>query len=190
MSDLIPSGSTWCLRYPGSNSLADLDPAWRPSVTQFIDMLKTAGATVSVAATYRPPQRAWLMHYACLVGGYADKHGREHPPTVRPQDVPSRDDVPIDWGTGPDAVRQARAMVTAYRIVYPAALVSRHTERRAVDMSISWRGTLWVTRKGGGSPIGLTTPADGMHPQLWVVGKSYGVVKLPSDPPHWSTDGH
>ena len=40
-------------------------------------------------------------------------------------------------------------MVSGYAIQYPAVLVSRHTQRRAVDMTISWHGTLDVKDASG-----------------------------------------
>jgi hypothetical protein len=31
---------------------------------------------------------------------------------------------------------------------------------------------------------------DGSNTELQKVGKTYSVIKLVSDPPHWSSDGH
>ena len=50
--------------------------------------------------------------------------------------------VAIDWTHGGNtaAAREAAAkMVSTYAIRFPAALVSRHTQRRAVDMTIETR---------------------------------------------------
>jgi hypothetical protein len=33
-------------------------------------------------------------------------------------------------------------------------------------------------------------PRDGSNPELIKVGATFGVMKLVSDPPHWSDDGH
>ena len=33
-------------------------------------------------------------------------------------------------------------------------------------------------------------PRTGLNHELWAVGATYGVLKLPSDPPHWSSTGH
>ncbi len=81
-------------------------------------------------------------------------------------------------------------MVSGYGIVYEPALTSRHTEGHAVDMSISWSGNLSITNASGATVVINTTPRTGMNAQLIQVGASYGVVKLQSDPPHWSNDGH
>ena len=34
------------------------------------------------------------------------------------------------------------------------------------------------------------SPRSGANKQLQAVGAGYGVIKLKSDPPHWSSDGH
>lgn len=84
---------------------------------------------------------------------------------VAPDQVPPRDpSIPIVW-----SVEGAQEMVTAYRLAYRPSLTSRHIEGRAIDMSVTrWR---------------RTTTA------LHDLGATFGVVKLVSDPPHWSDDG-
>lgn len=62
------SGAQWCKRFPCSTSLDDLLPDFGDSCRAFISQLKKAGATVSVATTYRPVERAYLMHWCCMVG--------------------------------------------------------------------------------------------------------------------------
>jgi len=42
----------------------------------------------------------------------------------------------------------------------------------------------------GGKLQQIGAPRDGSNRALHKVGRSHGVVKLPSDPPHWSSDGH
>jgi hypothetical protein len=87
-----------------------------------------------------------------------------------PDMVPPMEGVNIDWTHGGQlhqATAAAMAMKKAYNIAYPAALVSRHTQRRAIDMTI-------------------TNPP----PNVVLLGASFGVKKLLSDAPHWSDDGH
>ena len=36
-------------------------------------------------------------------------------------------------------------MMANYEIQFPAALVSRHAQKRAIDMTIAWTGTLTIT---------------------------------------------
>lgn len=185
------SGPQWCARFPGSALTSDLADPFRERVDTFIAMLRSCGATVVISATYRPPERAFLMHYCCLVAGYRDKAQVFH--QIDPKDVPAMDGIDIDWTHGGDlgAARAAAvAMRTGYGIVYPAALVSRHTQRLAIDMSISWKGTLAAHDAQGRLVEISSQPRDQTNAMLAVVGKSFGVIKLASDPPHWSQDGH
>ena len=177
------SGPQWCKRFPCTTSLDDLLPPFGDACRAFISQLKKAGATVSVATTYRPVERAYLMHWCCMVGN----SGQD------PHSVPPMQGVNIDWthgGSTLSAREAARKMMAAYQIAFPAALTSRHTQRRAIDMTISWKGTLKITDFNGQSHAISTGPRNGSNPQLIVVGKTFGVVKLVSDPPHWSDDGH
>jgi hypothetical protein len=81
-------------------------------------------------------------------------------------------------------------MTAKYQIRFPAALVSRHTQRRAIDMTIGWKGDLTVLDFDGASHRIAGGPRNGSNPALVAVGRTFGVVKLRSDPPHWSDDGH
>lgn len=90
----------------------------------------------------------------------------------------------------------ALAMVQAYGIQnlgVPPALNTRHGLGLAVDMSISWSGTLSIV-DGTGSIVSIaSTPRTGMNTQLKVVGATCGVIKFVggvSDRPHWSDNGH
>lgn len=187
-----PSGPLWCTRFPGSASTSDLAPGFRPGVDSFIAAMKSAGGTVSIGATYRPPERAYLMHFCCAIAGYRDKAGAFH--QISPAAVPPMAGVDIDWTHGGDvgAARAAAvAMKQGFLIAFPAALISRHTERRAIDMTIAWPSSpLAIVDAGGKKTLILSSPRDGGNPDLWLVGRTYGVVKLASDPPHWSDDGH
>jgi hypothetical protein len=82
-------------------------------------------------------------------------------------------------------------MVQGYEIVYKPALTSRHTEGKAIDMAIKWEGDLVIVNGKGSKVTIKTTPRNGSgNAQLHQVGSSFGVIKLSSDPPHWSSDGH
>jgi len=178
-----PAGPQWCPRFPTSTSLDDLTPDFGDATKAFISAIKRGGGTVSVAATYRPPERAYLMHWCCMIGG----SGQD------PVAVPPMAGIGIDWTCGHNlaaAKAAAKAMMAKYEIQYPAALVSRHTQRLAVDMTIAWQGTLKITDFNGVTHNIASTPRDGSNAELIAVGKTFGVIKLPSDPPHWSNDGH
>jgi hypothetical protein len=177
-----PSGAQWCARFPTSISPDDLVPAFRDNVLAFVSAMKRGGASVSIAATWRPPERAYLMHWCCML---ADS-GQD------PDAVPRMKGVDIDWTCGGNAAsarRNAAAMKKAYAIRFPAALVSRHTQRRAIDMTIRWKDTLSIRDFNGRLRNIASSPRSGSNPDLIRVGATFGVIKLASDPPHWSDDG-
>jgi hypothetical protein len=81
------SGPIWVQRFPTSDSVSDLAPAFATAVGNFIGSLRAGGAGISIAATLRPPERAYLMHYAGRVG-------RD---SLDAEDVPAMAGVDIDW---------------------------------------------------------------------------------------------
>ena len=177
------SGPGWCARFATSTSLDDLLPDFGDCVRAFLTQLRRAGANVQVNATWRPPQRAYLMHWCCMVGDSGQDAAA----------VPALPGVDIDWTHGGDmasARAAARQMMARYQIRFPAALVSRHTQRRAIDMTIAWKGALRVTDFNGQTHVIDAPPRTGSNPVLIGVGASFGVIKLVKDPPHWSDDGH
>jgi hypothetical protein len=179
------SGKTWWTanqaRFPNSDSLDLLDPVFQTKAKSFVAALKTAGASVQVSATRRNKTRAWLMHFCCLIA--------KNPATAA--DVVKNPECDIIWDHGDSHATQrgAQEMMTCFNIAFPAALKSRHIDGKAVDMTIGWTGTLTI-KDGRGRMIAITAPRDGSNTALHAVGASYGVVKLASDPPHWSSDGH
>ncbi|HVU21749.1 MAG TPA: hypothetical protein VHE09_13540 [Rhizomicrobium sp.] len=178
-----PSGPQWCARFPTSVSPGDLLSDFRDRVLAFISAMKRGGASVSIAATYRPPERAYLMHWCCMV---ADS-GQD------PAAVPPMKGVSIDWtcaGSVLTARKNSAAMKKGYAIQYPAALASRHTQRRAIDMTIRWKDTLSIRDFNGKLWKIASSPRSGSNPDLIKVGATFGVIKLVTDPPHWSDDGH
>ena len=70
-----------------------------------------------------------------------------------------------------------------------AALNSQHTERLAIDMTISGRGTLAAPLQDRSVAQIDTQPCNGGNAGLIAVGAGCGVIKLRSEPPHWSADG-
>ncbi len=182
-----PSGPDWVTKFPTSKKLSDLKGAFAGDAAKFIAALQKAGAKVTIEATFRPPERAYLMHYAFLIANGTD-----------PEKVKPMAGVDIDW-VHKDAAgkadlkasrKAAQAMTRAFDVVYQPALKSRHTEGLAVDMEISWSGTLKVSAADGKEVTIDSSPRSGANKQLQAVGAGYGVIKLKSDPPHWSSDGH
>lgn len=170
------SGAQWVPRFQGSNLTSELNDTFRAATEFFISALKAAGATVRISATYRPRQRAYLMHYS-------SKISRDE---ISPANVPEMDGVDIEWDHGNDATSRQAAieMSSSYGIVYPPALISRHTERAAIDMTIT--GIIGRTMLNAREQeIEVTS-----HLILYQIGATYGCHKLTSDPPHWSDNGH
>jgi len=189
-----PSGRAWVGRFPTSVSVADCAQPFRGNLGAFIAALAAAGASVNIAATLRPPQRAYLMHWCwSIVKQKTD-----------PRAIPPLEGVAVAWahldeqgGYDPIAsLAAAQEMVEAYGMqalnVAPA-LQSNHIAGTAVDMAISWTGTLSIARRDGTVVPIDSQPRTGMNPDLKAVGATYGVIKFvggASDMPHWSADGH
>jgi hypothetical protein len=170
-------------------SLDDLAEPFRSKSRAFVAALQAAHASVAIADTLRRPERAYLMHYAY---GIAKKG-------VDPTTVPAMPGVDVQW-VHPDgeggadlaaSIAAAEEMVQGYGIVFEPVLGSRHTEGNAIDMTITWQSDLAITAGDGSTATISTVPRTGAgNSDLHQVGRSYGVVKLLSDAPHWSSDGH
>jgi hypothetical protein len=183
-----PSGAIWVQRFPGSTSVNDLELPFRNNVNRFLAALGSAGASLRITSTFRPPERAYMMHFAwSIVRGL-----------VAPNQVPAMPGVAIIWDHGDPAAskRGAQEMVDGFGIgqlnVAPA-LRSRHTERKAIDVKIAWNGPLTI-RRADGQPVTIASePRNGINKDLIKVGATYSVIhflKPANDVPHWSTDGH
>lgn len=182
VTQLELSGAQWVERFPTSKQTSDLITPFRTNVENFISALEASGATVDIAATLRPPERAFLMHYcARIASGQLD-----------PQNVPANEKINIDWVHRYQngqvdlerSIRAARAMKNGYQIVYPPALTSRHSQGRAIDMRVDNFMNKLVKNAQGVDTL-ITSSIV-----LYQIGQSYNVRKLVSDPPHWSDDGH
>jgi hypothetical protein len=120
------------------------------------------------------------------------KHGTD------PSTVPPMNGVHIQWVHPMRAasLRAAEQMVSAFGMNHlhtPPALHSLHNERKAIDMNISWGGSVSVKNANETIIDITTTPRTGMNPLVIQIGASYGVIKFfggAQDKPHWSTTGH
>lgn len=179
-----PSGASWVSKFPGSTSTAKLSSSFRPGVDSFISAMRNAGATVSIGTTLRPVERAYLMHYSWRIANS----------DIDPADVPALAGVDIAWvhGTIGASRQAAQDMVNGYQIVAKPAYPTKHSDGMAIDMTISWAGTLTILNSSGTSTAITSEPRTGMNADLTEVGATYGVVKatFSGDPPHWSDDGH
>ena len=177
-------GVQWVSRYQGTNSLEDLSPVYGPMAKGFINALRAAGASVTIAATYRPMERSYLMYNAWRVST-----GK-----VATNAVPSYPGVNIDWSYGGNraaAKAAAQAMCSAYGInwrsakqkVAPAGS-SRHNYRAAVDMNIQG-----YIGKMIANPKGVKVKVSSFS-QLVALGAQYGVHYYSGENMHWSDTGH
>lgn len=185
---MTPSGPDWVKQFPTTSNIGDLKEPFQTNVRNFLAALSAAGARVIVSDTYRPPERVYLMHWA-----FAIANGSANPAKVPPMAGVDIQWVHTDTAGNSDAAATtaaAAAMVKAYGIVFAPAVASRHTERLAIDMTITWSGSLTINNASGSPVTVAPPPANGMNTGLHAVGATYGVVKLFSDPPHWSSDGH
>jgi hypothetical protein len=183
--DATLSGEAWWranqARYPNSQSVEDLEPEFAKKVNVFLAALKEAGAKVVISSTRRDAGRAYLMHHA-----WAISQG-----SVKPSEVPERAGIAIRWDHGDDkkSKQAASDMVRLFGMKHQASLKSRHIDGKAIDMTITWTKTLKIKDKNGQEVTIDSIPRSGDNKELQRVGASYGVVKLATDPPHWSVDG-
>jgi hypothetical protein len=181
------SGKAWVAKFPGSRKVEDLDSSFRPGVEGFIQAAQAAGANVRITSTLRPKQRAYLMHWSWLIA----RKGHDA------RKVPALPGVDIDWWHGSQTLsaQKAQEMVAGYgtgHLKVAPSLASRHIEGKAIDMHITWQGTLAIRRKDGTAVKITSAPRDSTNAELIAVGKTYGVIHFINalkDRPHWSTDG-
>jgi hypothetical protein len=183
-----PSGVVWVERFPTSRLTDALAEGFRQNCEAFLSALDDAGADVTINATLRPAERAYLMHWSFLISTGE----------VEPSDVPPHDGVAIEWvhrtpNGFPDLAASraaAAAMVEGYDIAHRPSLASLHIFGKAIDMSVEWDGELTIKQGNGASKAISSLPRSGLNHELWAVGATYDVLKLPSDAPHWSNSGH
>ncbi|EGT4328310.1 peptidoglycan-binding domain-containing protein, partial [Cronobacter sakazakii] len=84
------SGAAWVNKFQGSASTETLSYPFRTNVEQFLAALRQAGAVVTIAATLRPPERAYLMHWCWKISRGL----------VKASDVPPMAGVDIEWDHG------------------------------------------------------------------------------------------
>jgi hypothetical protein len=179
------SGADWWhanqAKFPNSELVSALEAPFAAKVASFIAALKAGGASVTVSATRRNKVRAYLMN-----GSWVVSKGMTLAAKMKTEPGCS-----IVWDHGDESTSRAAAkeMLDLFDIVFQPSLTSRHIVGLAVDMTISWAGTIKV-KDGKGKDVSLPPPAKPTNPTLLALGASYGVLKLATDPPHWSDNGH
>jgi hypothetical protein len=170
-----------------SSSVEDLSDAFKTNVKAFIKALETAGATVEVTATKRSDKRAYLFHWSWMIS-----QGK-----AKASEASQMSGVDIQWDHGTEAASKqgAAEMVSGFGLaipptsVNPPSLTSNHIGANAIDMNITWTGTLKVKKKDSSdASVEFKTDVN-TNTELHKVGESYGVKKLITDAPHWSFDG-
>lgn len=178
---------TWQKTYaPNSKRVDDLELQFRAKVTDFIKALRAAGAKVDEKHTLRTPQAAYLWDWAWQIA-----KGKARPKDAKPYSGPLP--VPdIEWDHGNDAnsIKAANEMVAGFELIHQPSPKSLHLSGTAIDMKITWTGTIDVKKKDG-SKVSIPYMSDvNANTDLHTVGASYGVIKLTNDKPHWSYNGH
>jgi hypothetical protein len=190
-----PSGQywvEWVKRYaPTSARVEDLDSGFRTKVMEFRDALRTAKANVDVTHTRRTQQAAYLWHWAWKI---AERRcaPRDAKPYSKSPPVPN---IQWDHGNLAKSIKGAQEMVNGFKLnvpkksTRPPAEDSRHVLGLAIDMTITWTGTIKVRKKDGSVVNVKSGGSIDNNKELIEVGKSYGVIKLSSDDVHWSDNG-
>jgi len=179
---------TWANTFAkASTSVDDLAEPFRTNVKAFLKALQDAGATIDIGTTKRSDKRAYLFHWCWLIG-----LGRN-----KPSDATVMTGVDIEWDHGDPQKSKAgaREMIEHFGLVVPPsstnppALQSNHIAGQAIDMTLTWKGTITIKKKDG-SPVPVPFMDDvNKNTMLHSVGASYGVLKLATDEPHWSFNG-
>lgn len=179
------SGAAWWhtnqARFANSQKTADLIPGFREDVERFIAAMRAGGANVQISSTRRNKVRAYLMHFSWRIARGEIAAGN----------VPPEPGCQIIWDHGNTAKSRAAAqeMKDLFNIAFKPSLNSNHIAGKAIDMTISWNGTLNMV-DGQGRAVAVPPPSPGsLNAKLHQVGATYRVLKLLSDPPHWSTNG-
>jgi hypothetical protein len=202
-----PSGPAWVSKYPYSDSLNGLAQPFRGDVIRFIDAMTQAGIKEKTVQTFRPAQRAYLMHYSWLIAHHQ----------ITPQKVPAfpagKPDaknpypgtVDICWAhltsTGEvdltASIKAATQMAVAYgidsRYKHAPAYPTEHSVGDAIDMTTVWTANKIAIVNAHGEKVTISTsPHSGLNRQLIAVGATYHVIhfkNVAADPNHWSVNG-
>ncbi|PCK07259.1 MAG: hypothetical protein COA42_15175 [Alteromonadaceae bacterium] len=179
---------TWANTHAkNSSKVDDLEFTFKPKVKAFIKALEDGGANITIKATNRHKKRAYLFHWCWKI--YLGK--------CKPSAPPKLIGVDIQWDHGDLGKSKAGAkeMIDGFGLaippnsVYPPSITSKHIGGMAIDMDITWKGTIKVKKKDG-TEVSVEFKSDtSKNTVLHAIGASYGVKKLINDKPHWSFDG-
>jgi len=139
---------TWANAHAkNSTSVEDLVEPFKANVKAFIKALQDAGAKVDVGTTTRSDKRAYLFHWCWKIGlGKA-----------KASDATAMAGVDIEWdhGDAEKSKKGAKEMIDGFGLAVPSAstnppaLNTNHTPGKAIDMDITWTGTIKIKKKDG-----------------------------------------
>jgi hypothetical protein len=200
VSDL--AGEAWFNSYAGqwpqSVNPHDLAEPFRTNVLKFIAALEEAGATPEIVTVIRPAERAYLMHWSWMIVYGDTRPNGDHKP-VKPADVPAYPGVNIRWDYGDDAlsIEAAKQLIRKFDTAYYASEKSYHINGLAIDMNVTWTGTLKIKNASGTvvsipTGTGPTNSNNANNTLLARVAASYGVIRNQSEDTssHWSLKGN
>jgi hypothetical protein len=194
------SGGNWATwanaNYPADDRVDALGDPFRSNVRAFL--LAVADSTDSatgrapipqIIQVYRPPERAYLLHWSWQIATQAGSPGEADqlcvPGGMHIIWQHYRTDGSLD---GSGALDAARAMTNAFRLSTFPAYPTKHSERTAIDMFIEWHGTLTLTNASD-SIVTVSGPSNSRQSQTFQnVGRTFGVIKG-SSLNHWSDTG-
>lgn len=181
------SGERWCGQFPTSINTDDLRSPFKENFKKFESALSAAGLDFKIEATFRPSQRAWLMHTAYMIA-----HAK-----LNPEKIPPLAGVNIDWvhrdAKGNCDITASKAAAAAmnrgYHTKYKPSITSLHISGNAVDATFSWSKSFSIidgNNKTVKVPAGSSIDSKILHE----VAETYGVRKKTNDHPHWSINGN
>lgn len=115
----------------------------------------------------------------------------------KPSDATKMTGVDIEWDHGDDNKSRAGALERANGFglavppnsTNPPSLTRNPITGEAIDMTITWAGTIKVKQKSGTETPFIFTSNIMANTALHKVGASHGVKKLTTDAPLWSLNG-
>jgi hypothetical protein len=160
---------------PTSAEIKDLKGSFQTGVTEFKKALEAGGAKVAVSHTYRSDQAAYLWHWAWKI-----PKRKCQPKDATPYSLNGRPVPEIEWDHGNllASIKGAEDMVKGFNLSMSSKLApslnTRHRQSLAIDMTITWSGTIHVKKKDG-TLVPLNFGPVNTNTKLHEVGASYGV---------------
>jgi hypothetical protein len=186
--------------FPGSKDIGTLAQPFQNHVRAFVAAMKAAGIHVGIATTFRPVQRAYMMHWTWLISK-ENFSAEDVPPFSQDGEEP----VDVCWvirdSNGiPDQKESREAADAAFKAFeidpenkVPPALLTRHATGQAIDMTTTWTSPTITILNAAKHPVLISSqPQNGLNAALEAIGAGYKVMHyMPAaaDKNHWSDNG-